>query len=169
MANVNRWVRGSKNAVAITVLSAVTVELGDLMFVDDADNLRNDGSSTANNYGYPFEHFRTSGASVDVNKKTVKSHFLGIAMDDKDGISDGVNQLITVATVGIFNFDLKPPKSVRLGYYFGASGTTSASNLLNQKVMKTDDSDYALGYFAETKAHALNADVVIRTAFGGLI
>ena len=52
------------------------------------------------------------------------------------------------------------------GDMFGASGTTSASDLINQKVMKVEDSDYGLGYFSERKKHALNCEGFIKTAFG---
>ena len=47
--------------------AGVTGELGDMIFLDDADNLRNNGSSTATNFGYPFEYFRLSGASLALN------------------------------------------------------------------------------------------------------
>ena len=169
MANVNRYVGGSKSVVPINVLSAVTVELGDLMFIDNADNLRNNGSSTASQNGYPIEYLRISGSSLELNKAALKSCFIGVAMDDKDGISGGADLNISVAVSGIFNFDLKPAKSVKVVQMFGASGTTAASDLFNQKIMKTDDSDMALGYFTETKNHAQDANVFIRTIFNGVI
>ena len=167
MANVQRYVDGRRLIVPINVLSAVTVELGDLMFQDDEDDLRNDGDSTANNYGYPIEYFRISGSSVELNRRELKDHFIGVAMDDKDGIDDGSDRNISVATSGKFNFDLKPGKTVRLSQMFEASGTTAASNMLNQKIAQTTNVDSALGYFAESKSHARSADVFIRTKFRG--
>jgi len=167
LANVNRYVggRGEYTTVLIAVPSAVTVELGDLMFLDNADNLRNNGSSSQTNVGYPFEHLRISGSSLALNKAAAKTRFLGVAMDDKDGVSGGVTQNITVATSGKFNMDLKPAKSVRLNHQFGASGTTAASDLYNQKVMVVSATSYVLGIFAEAKIHARDADVFIHTIF----
>ncbi len=166
MANVNRHIAGDPKCIGVNVLSAVTVELGDLMFLDNTDDLRNDGSSTANNNAYPFEYFRISGASLELNKGAVKSRFLGVAMDDKDGIGGGIDRNMSIAISGQFEFDLKPAKTVNIDDYFGASGTTSASDLFNQKVMKSSDSDNALGYFQERKVHAQKAWVWIKPAFG---
>lgn len=169
MANVQRHSISRTNletgAILVTILAGVTVELGDLMFQDSTDNLRNDGSSTKNNFAYPFEHFRISGASLTLNRAGVNDYFLGIALDDVDGENIGVNKKISVATKGEFNVDLKPAKSVVVGNLFGASGTTSASDLLNQKVMKVTDTDYSLGKFVENKTHALTAKVFIETIF----
>lgn len=166
MSNVDRHVDGDTNAIPVSIASGVTVELGDLMFLDNANNLRNDGSSTATLCAYPFEYFRLSGASLTLNRAGVKNYFLGIALDDVDGISNGVTNTITVGKTGKYELDLKPGKTVYPSNMFGATGTTTASNLYNQKVMKVTDTDYALGYFAERKVHALTAEGIIRTAFG---
>lgn len=169
MANVQRYIDGTKNTVTVLVKSGVTVELGDLMFIDNASNLRNDGSSIANFFAYPVEYLRVSGASVELNKEVLKSYFVGVALDDKDGISGGSDENISIATSGKFVYDLKPAKTIKVGEFFSASGTTSASDLLNQKIMKTEDSDKVLGYFAESKTHAANAYVFIRTIYSNLI
>ena len=167
MANVNRYAgkKDERNTILITVASGVTVEMGDFMFLDSVDDLRNNGDSTATNQGWPFENLRISGSSLDLNKTAARTYFLGIALDDKDGIDGGIDQNITVATKGKFNLDLKPPKSVRVYHQFGASGTTEASNLFNQKVMVTDNEDWILGQFAEAKTYAQDADAFIQTFF----
>jgi len=167
MANVNRWVEGRRSQILITVASGVTVEIGDLMFLDNSNNLRNDGSSTLDNYAYPISYLRISGASLSLNKAEVKGRFLGVAMDDKDGVVGASNIKIPIATTGKFNLDLKPANTVKIANYFGPSGTTTGSDMLNQKVAKTSDSDLALGYFAVYKVHANLADAWIRTAFSG--
>lgn len=167
MANVQRYVANDKNVVPIQVASGVTVELGDLMFLDSANNLRSDGSSTASNYAYPIEYFRISGASVNINRSGVTLYFLGVAMDDVDGENNGVTKHISVATTGKFKFDLKPAKTVYPGDWVSASGTTTASNMFNQKVSKTTEIKYAMGFFAEKKLHALSAEVVIKSFFAG--
>src|SRR3990167_10540983 len=136
------------------------------MFLDNSDNLRNDGSSTANNCAYPISYLRISGSSLELNKAQAKSRFLGVAMDDKDGVSGGADQKLSIATSGQFTYDLKPAKTVHVGNYFGPSGTTSASDMFNQKIAQTTNSDVAMGYFSENKTHAAEAIVTIRTAFG---
>ena len=86
-------------------------------------------------------------------------------MDDKDGIDNSSDINFPIATSGIFEFDLKPPKTVYVGDLVGASGASSASSLYNQKVMKTTDEDNSIGYFVERKVHALKAEIVLRAAF----
>ena len=166
MANVQRYREWKRNTILINVLSAVTVQTGDLMFMDKVDNLRVNGDSTANNFGYPAEYLRTSGSSLETNKETFKTYFLGVALDYKDGVSGGVDSKIPVARSGKFIFPLKPAKSVGTGDMFGAAGTSTASNLINQKIMKTTDTSNALGRFAETKTGAIEAEVTLNTAFG---
>lgn len=165
MANVQRLIRTETHEVKTILLgfaSGTTVELGDMIFIDSADNLRNNGDSEATNLGYPFENFRLSGASLALNKKGVKNYFIGIALDDKDGRTGGSNQNLTVATKGKFFMGLKPNKTVQIGQMYGASGTTLASNLANQKVMKITDEDFALGYFSERKLYAQSALINIQ-------
>ena len=163
--NTQRHTGWKVHAVLTDINSGVTVELGDLMFLDSANNLRNDGNSIASNYAYPFEYFRLSGASLQLNKLGVKDYFFGVALDDVDGVNNTIIKKIDIGTAGKYEYPLKPAKTVLTSQYFGASGTTAASNLFNQKVMKVIDSDYALGYFAERKKHALKAEVVIMPAF----
>jgi len=166
MANKQRWITGNPNIKLMSVKSEVTVELGDLMFLDEVDNLRADGSSTANNYAYPIEYFRITGSSLELNKRSLKNYFLGVAMDDKDGVGDEKNeQKLSIATSGKFKFDLKPAKTVKTGYMFSSTGTTSASDMYNQKVAYTTDSSIAIGYFAEYKTHAREAEVYFRTKY----
>ena len=169
MANVNRYIEGEKKEVLVLVQSSVTVEVGDLMFLDKVNNLRNNGSSTADYTAYPIENFRISGASLELNKNSLKDYFLGVAMDDKDGISNGSDMNIPIATTGKFDYDLKPGGTINIGEMFSASGTTSASNLLNQKIMKTSEVTKALGYFAESKIHAQSIEVFLNTFMGNTI
>ena len=167
--NRYRYYKDKTNAVLISVNGAVTVQVGDMMFLDSEDNLRNDGSSTADNTAYPFEYFRISGASLELNRIAVKNYFLGIAMEDKDGEENGPSINIPIYTSGQYDLDLKPGRSVDVGDMFCASGTTSASNLFNQKVMITSEVSKALGYFTEKKINANNAYGFIRTSIGNKI
>ena len=86
-------------------------------------------------------------------------------MDDQDGISNGIDFKIPIATSGKFVFPLKPAKTINVVDYFGPSGTTTDSDIFDQRIAKVTSSDRALGYFAERKVHAMSAEVFIRTAF----
>ena len=72
---------------------------------------------------------------------------------------------ISVATRGKFDVDLKPGATVYVNDAFGPSGTTTGSDMFNQKVAKVTSADITLGYFAEYKVNASSADVWIKTAF----
>lgn len=165
--NVNRWVEGHRNAILIEVSSGVTVRVGDLMFQDNADDLRSNGSSTENNFAYPISYLRIGGTSLELNKDQVKVRFLGVALDDHDGIQSGAaNVNLSVATNGKFVFPLKPPKTVSPNDFFGPSGTTVDSDMFDQKIAVTSSITRALGYVAERKVHAQQVEVFIRTSVG---
>lgn len=165
----NRWVGWDRNVRLFIVQGGVTVRTGDLMFLDNTDDLRNDGDSTATNFAFPISYLRISGASLQLNKDEVKERFLGVATDDKDGdISSAVNVNIPIASAGKFSFDLKPAKTVNATDYFGPSGTTASSDIFDQKIAKTSRTTDALGYFTERKIQALTADVMILPAFAGV-
>jgi len=167
LANVNRYIEGQKDSLLLLVNSSVTVEVGDLMFLDDLDGLRDDGSSSADFTAYPISYLRTSGSSLELNIIALKEHFLGVALDDKDGISNGSDMILPFATSGKFDYDLKTGRSINVGEMFSASGTTSASNLLNQKIIYTDEVSKALGFFAESKTNARSAEVFIKSKILG--
>lgn len=166
MSNINRWIEGHKNAILVTVASGVTVEIGDLMFLNNADNLLNDGSSIADYFAYPISYLRTSGASLELNKAEVKERFLGVALDDNYEDDIPITECkVPVAKSGKFEFDLKPGATVHVGDAFGPSGTTTASDMYNQKIAKTTTTALTLGYFAEYKVNANSAEVWLKTAF----
>ncbi len=153
------------DSIIVTVDSGVTVTRGDLMFLDNTDNLRNDGDSTATDYAYPFSYHRISGASLALNKASVKDYFLGVAFSDFDGVNNTLKNNCSIATIGRYVYDLKPAKTVGITDYWGASGTTAASDLSNTLIMKVSDTALALGYFKEVRTHALSAEIDLRTAF----
>jgi len=164
--DISRWVDQDRNAILVNVLAGTTVSEGDLMFVDNATNLRNDGSSEATYSAFPISYLRISGSSLELNRAEVKDVFLGVALEGKYGVSNGVSRTVSIATTGVFKYDLKPARTVHNYEMFGPSGTTTASNMFDQKIAKTTNSNAALGYFAEYKVHALTAEVFIRSAFG---
>jgi len=167
MANVQRWDHGAKHVIHVTVKSGTTVETGDLMFLDDTDGLREEGASTADFSAYPMEHLRPS-ATLSTNKGYLETRFLGVALTDKDGGTNKPQEAMAIATGGIFEFDLKPARTVKVGYYAGPSGTTSGSNMFNQKMMVEAEANKAhcYGYFVEYKTHAQSALVEIKTQHG---
>jgi len=164
--NVNRYVSGEKNQVKVTFGSGTTVNVGDLIFYDNADSLRLNGTSTKSNTGFPLEKLRAAGTSLEYNKTLVKSRLLGVALDDKDGGPSCPTKEISVATSGVFEFDMKPARTVKIGYKASPSGTSENSNMFNQKVMVTQFTNRAIGYFVENKTHALKAKVQIQTPWG---
>lgn len=166
MANVNRYWGGETNKILVPVLSGVTVEVGDLLFYDDIDGLRKNGNSVATFKAFPMQYMRTSGASLEANKHFIEGRFLGVAMDNKAGDNSGVTKDLSIATTGIFNFELRPARTVYFGYYAGPSGTTTGSNIDNQKVAITTNAPHSYGYFVERKVHALSARVSIMTKLG---
>ncbi len=166
MADVNRWESGDKNCISVHFLSGTTVEMGDLIFLDNADGLRGNGSSTASQTGFPISWLRASGASLEYNKSLVKDRLLGVAMSGKDGGDNVPAQNIAVATTGIFELDLSPPATVKVGEMVGPSGTTVGSKMYDQKVMLTTKTANAIGYIAENKLYAQSAKVLIKTKLG---
>jgi hypothetical protein len=165
LADIQRYKDRDKDVILLSVSSGVTVEIGDLMFRDSIDNLRNDGSSTANNRAYPLKYLRVSGASLELNKRQAKNYFVGVSLGCWDGVGDTDYTLnIPIATHGVFSYELKPAKTVDVGNYVSPSGSTSGSDMYNQKVMKTTESLNAIGYFSRGKLYAKNADVIIKTA-----
>jgi hypothetical protein len=170
MANVNRYISGRsspKNIHGYVSKSGTTIEMGDLMFLDDTDGLRDGGNSTADYSCYPLSWLRPSGTTLEAKKTLVQNHFLGVAMDDKDGNSQSCEQLIAVATSGMFEFDMKPAKTLQVGYMLSPAGTTSSSNLFNQKVMHTTTATKAIGYVVKKQTHALKCEMIIRPAYSG--
>lgn len=168
MSGTNRYIDCEKNVAIVPVQGGVTVELGDLMFIDNDVDLRNDGSSTATLYAFPFEYFRLSGASLILNQQGVTAHFIGVALDDHDGKTGAVSFNLSVATEGKFKYPLKPARTVSAGDYFGVSGSTSGSDLMNQKIKKVTDYAFSLGVFAELQTHAREAEVFIHTILNPL-
>ena len=169
MANVNRWISGrnnSKNAMPVNAQSGTTVEMGDLMFLDDADGLREGGGSTANYSCYPLSWLRPTGTTLEAKIALVQARFLGVAMDDKDGHARSQEKLIPIVKTGMFEYDLKPGGTINVGTILAPTGTTSSSNILNQKVVKTTVVTKAIGYSVEKKVHATSIQMLIRPAFG---
>lgn len=151
--------------ILVPIQSGTTVEMGDFVFIDDIDGLRDNGTSTATGTGFPVSYLRPT-ETLATNKGYIEGRFLGIAMEGKDGQTNGVTRNLSIATKGIFDFTMKPARTVNVGYYAGPAGTTTGSNILNQSVEITTTASHSYGYFAERKVHALSALVYIKTKVG---
>jgi len=156
-----KYISGEKFPTLISVSGGVTVEVGDLLFLDNTSGLRDDGGSTASSKAYPLKYFRLSGSSLELNRSGVPNYFVGVALSDKAGKTGSSDFNINVATEGVFEIPIKPGRTVYVGNFASASGTTTSSNLFNQYVKRTTDINYALGIFVENKTSALNAFVSI--------
>ncbi len=168
MPDVWRLIEGDSKAVSIVSPSSVTVCIGDFMFINDTDDLLANGDSVLDNLGYPISYLRVSGGSLELNKRQVKQRFLGVALDYKDGVGvSGHTKLIAVGTDGKYDLDLRPAKTVKLTDFFGPSGTSSGSNMFNQKVMQLEsgNTESAFGYFVERKQSARTAEGFIYSIF----
>ena len=157
-----KYIGNEKYPTLVNVQGGVTVEVGDFLFLDSSINLRNNGDSTASMYAYPIEYFRPATA-IDEKRVQVVNYFIGVAISDKYGQTGANNKNVTVATEGVFEFPLKPGRTIYPGDYASAAGTTAASDLFNQYVRRTTDVSYALGVFVERKISAARAYVSINS------
>jgi len=173
VADVNRYWQDfseqseteATNRILVRVQGGTTVEMGDFIFFDDTDGLRLNGTSTKTNTGFPVSYLRPS-ATLETNKGYIEGRFLGVAMEGRDGQSNGVTVNLSVATKGIFKYPLRPARNVFPGYYAGPSGTTTGSDISSQAVQIATTAAHSYGYFAERKVHALEALVYIKTMLG---
>lgn len=136
----------------VNVHGNTIIEKGDLIFMDRIDGLRRadsgsaQGSSTADDYGYPFNKLSCSTNSLAWNKRLAKQHFIGVAMTFSDA---GVTEKIGVWTKGIFKYPLKHARALRTGYDIVPCGT--GVTLYNQRVaVESGNSTYRIGKSTES-------------------
>jgi len=163
--DVNRHVKWPYWPVEVQVRESTEVEKGDLIFLDEVNNLRNNGSSTANHSAYPFSKLSGASGTLANNQYLAAYHFLGVAMEGSYGPSGseaGVTQNIAVATTGHFSFPLKSPKSFKVASVVMPSG--SGVTLFDQKVMMWESgSTYPLGYVTEGRTRGVSVTLLLRT------
>jgi hypothetical protein len=154
MGDVNRWVEWDPETVEVEVFGSTVIEQGDLIFLDQVNGLRNIGTSTATNKGYPFSRCSGVTETIASNQQLAYENFVGVAMYPSPS---GSSQSIAVGTAGVFRFSLKAAKTIRPKSVIMPAGS-GTSLLYSQKVeVWTSGSTYPLGYAMEEKTRATSA------------
>lgn len=130
MANRFLWRYGDTNPVVAHVRDVHTVEIGDLVFLD------NDGSA----YTLPASQVNDFG-SIQANQAWFKCHFLGVAMQRHRASHDPLDaNSIRVATTGVFEFDCASA-TFDIGDLVGVAENAAGTALLNQTVIQVAMAD----------------------------
>lgn len=139
MSNKMRWRYGDTNPVIAAVDSAVTVEIGDLLYLNGDDarpaSLQADQGSEAN------------------NQALFSENFLGIAMQQSRG---GNLMPIRVATTGVFEFDCDS-STFEIGDLIGPTENMGGNGLLDQKIQSVSMPDLAIGRVTKREPDAKSA------------
>lgn len=122
-------VAGPHNSVMVPIHGKTQVYKGDLLFLDRVDGLRDKGTSTADNYAYPFNQLSGTTQTLASNIVLAATNFVGIAAWHSDS---GITEELFVYIDHDFSFNLKNLKSVRPLYRVIPAG--SGTTLFNQKV-----------------------------------
>jgi hypothetical protein len=139
MANVMRHIRGDMNLVAVTAGAAI--EEGDLLFLDNTDNKRGGGNSTADYKVYPFSSL-ADGANT--NNVEASDQFAGIAMRAITSAEATAGKKTLVATTGDFKMPLAASTTCKVGYSVEPSGSADSS-VKNQEVTVASSATNPLG------------------------
>ncbi|RLC65115.1 MAG: hypothetical protein DRI01_01960 [Chloroflexi bacterium] len=169
MADKYRFLKGPMNTIVVPVQPNTEIEVGDFVFLDAVDNLRNNDSSTASHKAYPFDSLDAAAghaaAAVDAS-----DYFLGIALEAHD--SDSVDDNILVGTDGDWVMDLDTTTSVKVGYSiepYSASGV----EVYDQKCKAVPIGSQAnpLGWCIKEEDNATEVQFRMRSKYGlgGLI
>lgn len=160
MSDVNRHVKWPYWPVVVEVRGSTVIEKGDLLFLDRRDNLRNRGSSTANQTAYPFAKLSGPSKTLANNQYLAAYHFLGVAVYDS---KTGVTEKLAVGITGHFRFPLKSPKTYKLSSVVMPAG--SGITLYNQKaIMWASGATYALGYATKGKVRGSDVTFLLKPA-----
>jgi len=160
MGSRNRHKDWDANLIQVNVRGSTTVEKGDLLILDQSDNLRNVGSSTANRTAYPFSFVNGTTQTITSNKLLAYQNFLGVAMDESE---EGVTGPITVATAGLFVFPLRWGKKVNVGDVVMPCGS-GTTRLYNQTIeLWQSGSTYPLGYAVRRGSKTINIEMSLHS------
>lgn len=120
---------GPLNSTLCPVHGSTQIYKGDLLFQDKVDGLRLKGTSTADNYVYPFNQLSGVTHTLASNILLAAANFIGVAAWHSDS---GVTEDLFIWVDHDFRFDLKNMKKVRPLYRVIPAG--SGTTLFNQKV-----------------------------------
>ena len=136
MSNKMRWRYGDTNPVMAAVDSAVTIEIGDLLF------LNTDDARPAS--------YQADQESEAANQTLVAEKFLGVAMQQSRA---GDMAPIRVATTGVFEFDCAS-STFEIGDLIGISENSSGNGLLDQTITSVASADLAIGRVARREPNS---------------
>jgi hypothetical protein len=164
MADKYRFIKGPMNTIVAPVQSNTVIEVGDFLFLDSVDNLRNDDSSTASHKAYPFDSLDAAaghaGAATDAS-----DYFLGISLEAHDADSHDDN--ILVGTDGDWKMDLTSTTSVKVGYSIEPSSATGIE-VYDQKcnAVVVGSQTNPLGWCIKEEASASEVQFRMRSRYG---
>jgi hypothetical protein len=127
MANTMRWRYGETNPVMMPVLAGNVVEIGDLVYLDEASAK----SASA----------QADGGTLAANQEGLHDKFLGVAMQASPLESTAP---IRVATSGVFEFDCLSA-TFEMGALLGAKEDALGTLLENQTVIGVATPNLAVG------------------------
>ena len=160
MADVNRHVKWPEWAMAVEVRGSTVIEMGDLLFLDRADGLRNNGTSTATQTAYPFATAGGTTKTLVSNQNLAADNFVGVALYDS---KSGDTESLAVATSGHFRFPLRSARTFRTNQVVMPAG--SGTSLDNQKIsIWASGSTYPLGYATRGKTRGGSVTFLLRPA-----
>ncbi|MGA2031675.1 MAG: capsid cement protein [Thermoguttaceae bacterium] len=142
MSDKMRWRYGDTNPVVAAVDPATVIEIGDLLW-QDVNNAK--PASAQANLG-----------SAAVDQETFTAKFLGVAMQ-RSRQGDGTP--VRVATTGVFELDCAAG-TFELGDMVAVAVNAASGTLLDQQVVKTPGSRYAIGRVAKRQPTAGTAVLV---------
>lgn len=161
---IKRWSwKESFIACDVPIHGNVEIDKGDLIFLDNANGLRTRGSSTRDWYGYPFSKVSGSTLSLSSNRTLAKDHFLGVAATYSE---PGVTENIGVYITGLFRFNLKNSRLLKLGYYIVPAG--SGVTLYNQKVAISNSTTNKIGVVGKYGTFQAEVEMSIQSRVFGI-
>jgi hypothetical protein len=147
-----RWRYGDTNPVQMPTPAQVNVEIGDLMYLDDAS-------------AFPASSLEDQGTLLG-NQQLFQDVFLGVAMQSSPIGHAGP---IRIATSGVFEFDCVPgPRE--LGALIGTTENAAGNQLESQRVAEVSTATAAIGRCAKrspTVTTRILVDVVSTVMKGG--
>lgn len=148
-----RYRYGDMRPVRVAVASATVIEIGDLVYL-------------ASGAALPASAQADLGTKAQ-NQEGFHDAFLGVAMSrSRNGDTDP----ITIATAGVFEFDLASA-TLAIGQLVGAAGTGEAGavGVANQSIESVATANLAIGRTVEAIASRtkVKVDIVSTVLYGG--
>jgi hypothetical protein len=148
-----RYRYGDVRPVRVAVASATVIEIGDLVYL-------------ASGAALPFSAQADLGTKAQ-NQEGAHDAFIGVSLSrSRNGDADP----ITIATAGVFEFDLASA-TLAIGSLVGPAGTGEAGavGVANQSIESVATANLAIGRTVEaiTSATKVKVDIVSTVIYGG--